>query len=134
MTTTVPPREDLRMPPTPDASRARLRAAAGAGQVGYGALKLRRTGRGWYHVALGVRQLVQARLGAAGAFSPSADAAVDGIHVASMLGLAVIRPRRRRHALLAAANGLAWAALDAALRRRPPEPPGSSPAVRRTRA
>jgi hypothetical protein len=96
-------------------------------------LRLRRTGRGWYHVVLGARQLVQARLGAAGAFSPSADAAVDSIHVASMLALAAIRPRRRREAVRGAVNGLAWAALDAALRRRPPAPP-RPPGLRRTRA
>ncbi len=105
------------MPPVPDDARARLRTAAGVGQLGYGALKLRRTGRGWYHVVLGARQLVQARLGAKGAFSPAADAAVDGIHVVSLLALAAVRPYRRREALLGAANGLAWALLDAALRR-----------------
>jgi hypothetical protein len=108
------------MPPVPDDARARLRATAGVGQLGYGVLKLRRTGGGWYHVVLGARQLVQARLGASGAFSPAADAAVDGIHVVSLLALAAVRPYRRREALLGAANGLAWALLDAALRRRTP--------------
>ncbi len=132
MTTHAPPRQVLRMPPTPDAARARLRAVAGAGQLGYGVVKLRRTGRGWYHVVLGARQLVQARLDASGAFSPAADAAVDGIHVASLLGLAVVRPHRRRQALLGAAHGLVWAVADAALRRRPPVPP-AEPGTRRTR-
>ena len=108
-------RECLRVPPTPDAARARLRAAAGFGQLGYGVLRLRRTGTGWYHIALGTRQVVQARLDAAGAFSPAADAAVDGIHVATMLGLAVVRRTRRREALLGAANALGWALLDRAV-------------------
>ncbi len=133
MTATAPARECLRLPPTPDAARARLRIAAGAGQRVYGAVRVRRTGRGWYHVVLGGRLLAQGRLNAAGLFSPAADAAVDGIHVASLLGLAVVRPRRRRQALLGAANGLAWAAMDAALRRRPPAPVGA-PGFRRTRA
>jgi hypothetical protein len=110
-------RECLRVPPTPDAARARLRAAAGLGQLGYGVLRLRRTGTGWYHVALGTRQVVQAKLDAAGAFSPSADAAVDGIHVATMLGLAAVRRHRRREALLGAANALGWALLDRAVAR-----------------
>jgi hypothetical protein len=131
MTTTAPPRQCLRVPPTPDAARARLRATAGVGQLGYGLLKLRRTGTGWYHVVLGGRQLVQARLNSAGAFSPAADAAVDGIHVASLLALAAVRPYRRRQALLGAANGLVWALADAALRRGSP---AVEDAVRRTRA
>ncbi len=131
MTTTAPPRVCLRVPPTPDAARARLRATAGICQIGYGLIKLRRTGAGWYHVVLGGRQLVQARLNSAGAFSPAADAAVDGIHIVSMLALAAVRPSRRRHALLGAANGLAWALADAALRRGTPVAEGT---VTRTRA
>jgi hypothetical protein len=129
--TTTAARACLRVPPAPDDARARLRAAAGLGQLGYGAVKLRRTGRGWYHVVLGTRQLVQARLGAKGAFSPAADAAVDGIHVVSLLALAAVRPHRRRQALLGAANGLVWALADAALRR---EGPGGAAGVTRTRA
>jgi hypothetical protein len=119
MTATASPTrcELLRMPPEPDAARARLRAAAGLGQLGYGVLRLHRTGAGWYHVALGARQVVQAKLDAAGAFSPAADAAVDGIHVATMLGLAAVRRNRRREALLGAANALGWALLDRALAR-----------------
>ena len=136
MTATLPTRAALRCPPTPDAARARLRAAAGVGQLGYGVLRLRRTGHGWYHVLLGARQVVQGKLDAAGAFSPSADAAVDSIHVASMLVLAAVRPRRRREALLGAANAVGWAVLDAALARKPPPAPGNGAAdgVRRTRA
>ena len=114
------------MPPTPDAARARLRAAVGIGQLGYGVLRLRRTGTGWYHVALGTRQVVQAKLDAAGAFSPAADAAVDGLHVATMLGLAAVRRHHRREALLGAANALGWALLDRAVAR--------ADDVRRTRA
>jgi hypothetical protein len=135
MTATVPVRATLRCPPTPDAARARLRATVGVGQLGYGVLRLRRTGHGWYHVLLGARQIVQGKLDAAGAFSPSADAAVDSIHVASMLVLAAVRPRRRREALLGAANAVGWAVLDAALARRPPAEPGTGTAdgVRRAR-
>jgi hypothetical protein len=109
-------------PPAPDRARAQVRAAIGAGQVAYGLLRLCRSRSGWYHVALGVRQLVQARLDAAGAFSPAADAAVDGLHVATMLGLALLRRGHRRSALLGAAHAAAWALLDAALARAdPPE-------------
>lgn len=110
-------RECLRVPPAPDATRARLRAAVGAGQLGYGVLRLRRTGSGWYHVLLGARQVVQGRLDGAGAFSPAADAAVDGMHVATMLGVALVRRRRRREALLGAAHAFAWALVDRALAR-----------------
>jgi S-formylglutathione hydrolase FrmB len=119
-------------PPSPDRAQAQVRAAVGAGQVAYGVLRLRRSGSGWYHIALGARQLVQARLDAAGAFSPAADAAVDGLHVATMLALALLRRGHRRSAMLGAANAAAWALLDAALSRRhaPEVPPG---AVKRTR-
>jgi hypothetical protein len=139
VTATAAPREDLRVPPPPDAATARLRSVAGAGQLGYGVLRLRRTGSGWYHVFLGTRQLVQGRLGEAGAFSPAADAAVDGLHVASMLALAALRPGHRRTALLGAANAAGWAVLDAVLSRRPAMRPGTAPGgpagpVRRTRA
>lgn len=101
-------------------------------QVTYGLLQLRRRAAGWYHVVLGARQLVQARLDASGALSPGADAAVDGLHVASMLVLAAVRRSHRRTALLGAAHAAAWALLDAALTRQagPPVPPG---AVKRTR-
>jgi len=111
--------ECLRVPPSPDTTRARLRTAAGAGQLGYGVLRLRRgsTGSGWYHVVLGARQVVQGRLDAAGAFSAGADAAVDGIHVATMLGAALVWRSRRREALLGAAYALAWALVDRALTR-----------------
>jgi hypothetical protein len=144
MTVTISPREAreaLRLPPAPDGGRGRLRALAGVGQLGYGVVKLRRTGSGWYHVALGARQVVQARLDARGAFSPAADAAIDGIHVASMLGMAAVRPSRRRKALLGAANAAGWALLDAALthtprpgKRRAAGPLGPCGRVRRTRA
>jgi hypothetical protein len=121
------------VPPAPDRARAQVRAAVGAGQLAYGILRLRRSRSGWYHIALGARQLVQARFDAAGAFSPAADAAVDGLHVATMLGLALLRRGHRRSALLGAANAAGWALLDAALTRRdaPPVPPG---ALKRTRA
>jgi hypothetical protein len=139
MTATTTPREDLRVPPSPDASAARLRALVGAGQVGYGVLKLRRTGSGWYHVFLGARQVVQGRLSEAGAFSPAADAAVDGLHAASMLALAALRSGRRRTALLGAAHAVGWAVLDAVLTRPPAAQGGTTqggPAgpIRRTRA
>ena len=126
------------MPPSADASTARLRALVGAGQVGYGILKLRRTGSGWYHVFLGARQVVQARLGEAGAFSPAADAAVDGLHAASMLVVAAFRPGHRRTALLGAVNAAGWALLDGVLSRPPTgsatAPGGPAGPVRRTRA
>jgi hypothetical protein len=106
--------------------------------VGYGIVKLRRTGSGWYHVFLGARQVVQGRLGEAGAFSPAADAAVDGLHAASMLVLAAFRPAHRRTALLGAANAAGWALLDAVLG-RPAQGSGIAPGgpagpMRRTRA
>jgi hypothetical protein len=138
MTATTPPREDLRVPPSADAAAARLRALVGAGEVGYGLLKLRRTGGGWYHVLLGARQVVQGRLGEAGAFSPAADAAVDGLHAASMLVLAAFRSGHRRTALLGAANAAGWALLDAVLSRPAPgvgtAPGGPAGPLRRTRA
>jgi hypothetical protein len=80
-------------------------------------MRLRRTGHGWYHVALGGRQLVQAKLDAAGAFSPSADAAVDSLHVATMVAAALVLRDHRRSAALGAAHALAWALFDAALAR-----------------
>jgi hypothetical protein len=131
--TTVTQDSSTPVPPAPDRARAQVRAAVGAGQVAYGLLRLRRSRSGWYHVVLGARQLLQARLDAAGAFSPAADAAVDGLHIATMLGLALLRRGHRRSALLGAAHATAWALLDAALTRRdsPEVPPG---AVRRTRA
>lgn len=138
MTATTAPREDLRVPPSPDAAASRLRALVGAGQVGYGILKLRRTGTGWYHVFLGARQIVQGRLGEAGAFSPAADAAVDGLHAASMLALAAVRSGHRRTALLGAANAASWAVLDGVLTRPVPSsgavPGGPAGPLRRTRA
>jgi hypothetical protein len=131
--TTMTANEDLAVPvpPAPDRARAQVRTAVGVGQLVYGVLRLQRTGSGWYHVALGARQLVQARLDAAGAFSPAADAAVDGLHVATMLGLALLRRGNRRSALLGAAHAAGWALLDAALARRraPDVPPG---AIKRT--
>jgi hypothetical protein len=137
VTATATPREDLRVPPSPDAAPARLRALVGAGQVGYGILKLRRTRTGWYHVLLGARQIVQGRLGEAGAFSPAADAAVDGLHAASMLALATLRSGHRRSALRGAANAAGWAVLDGVLT-RPVSSPGTAPGgpagpLRRTR-
>jgi hypothetical protein len=139
VTATAPPREDLRVPPAPDAAAARLRALVGAGEIGYGILKLRRTGSGWYHLFLGARQIAQGRLDEEGAFSSTADAAVDGLHSASMLLLAAVRPRHRRTALLGAANAAGWAVLDVLLSRRPAARSGSAPGgpagpLRRTRA
>jgi hypothetical protein len=139
VTATATPREDLRVPPSPDAAAARLRALVGAGEIGYGILKLRRTGSGWYHLFLGARQVGQGRLGEAGAFSPAADAAVDGLHCASMLVVAVFHPGHRRTALLGAANAAGWAVLDVLLSRRPSPHTGRAaggPAgpLRRTRA
>jgi hypothetical protein len=138
MTAATSPREDLRVPPSADAAGARLRELVGAAEIGYGILKLRRTGSGWYHLFLGGRQVVQGRLGEAGAFSPAADAAVDGLHAASMLVLAAFRPGHRRTALLGAANAAGWALLDV-LSRRPPASSGTPPGgpagpLRRTRA
>jgi hypothetical protein len=103
-------------------ARTTLRAAVGAGQLVYGVVRLRRQGTGWYHVVLGLRQLGQARLDAVGASSPAADAAVDGIHVATMLAVALVAPAHRAGALRGAGHALAWTLLDAALRRRPAEP------------
>lgn len=107
-------------PPPPDRARAQVRAAVGAGQVAYGVLRLRKAPSGWYHILLGGRQLVQARLDAAGAFSPAADAAVDGLHVATMLGLALLRRTHRRSALLGAGHAAAWALFEAVLSRGDP--------------
>jgi len=138
MTAITASRDDLRVPPSPDAAAARLRTLVGAAEVGYGILKLRRTGSGWYHVFLGARQIVQGRLGEAGAFSPAADAAVDGLHAASMLALAAVRSGHRRTALLGAANAASWALLDVVLTRPAPSsgtvPGGPAGPVRRTRA
>jgi hypothetical protein len=121
------------VPPPPDRRRGRVRAAVGAGQLGYGVLRLVRTRSGWYHVMLGARHLVQAGLDAAGVLSPAADRAVDGLHAATMLGVALVRPGHRRSALLGAAHAAAWALLDTALGRRdvPALPPR---ALRRTLA
>ena len=110
-------------PPPPDAVRAQLRLAVGVGQIAYGVLRLRRSKAGWYHLALGGRQVVQSRLDAAGLFSPVADSAVDSLHVATMLGVALVRPHRRRTALLGAAHAAAWAALDLAFTRGMPAIP-----------
>jgi hypothetical protein len=115
-------------PPPPDAVRAQLRLAVGVAQLTYGVLQLRRARTGWYHLALGGRQVVQSRLDAAGLFSPAADTAVDGLHVATMLGVALVRPSYRHSALLGATHAALWAALDFASRRGEPE------RLRRTRA
>jgi hypothetical protein len=111
-------------PPPPDAVRAQLRLAIGVAQLTYGVLQLRRSRSSWYHLALGGRQVVQARLDAAGLFSPAADTAVDSLHVATMLGVALVRPSHRRTALLGAAHAAMWAALDLAFRSGEPEPAG----------
>jgi hypothetical protein len=95
----------------------------GVGQIAYGLLRLRRSKVGWYHLALGGRQLVQSRLDAAGLFSPVADTAVDSIHVATMLGLALVRPGHRRTAMLGAAHAAAWAGADLAFTRGVPAIP-----------
>jgi len=115
-------------PPPPDSARAQLRLAVGVAQLTYGVLRLRRSKCGWYYVALGGRQVVQSRLDAAGLFSPAADTAVDSLHVATMLGVALVRPSYRRIALLGAAHAAVWAALDLASRR------GEAEWVKRTRA
>jgi hypothetical protein len=108
-------------PPPPDAVRAQLRLAVGVAQLTYGVLCLRRSRSGWYHLALGGRQVVQSRLDAAGVFSPAADTAFDGLHVATMLGVALARPSHRHSALLGAAHAAAWAALDLVTRCGEPE-------------
>jgi hypothetical protein len=110
-------------PPPPDGVRAQLRLAVGVAQLTYGLLRLRHSRSAWYHVALGGRQVVQARLDGAGLFSPAADTAVDGLHVATMLGVALVRPCHRRSGLLGAAHAAAWAALDRAFRRGGPGRP-----------
>jgi hypothetical protein len=108
-------------PPPPDTVRAQLRLAVGVAQLTYGVLRLRRSKSAWYHLMLGGRQVVQARLDAAGLFSPAADTAVDALHVATMLGVALVRPDHRRSGLLGAAHAATWAALDLAFRRGDPE-------------
>jgi hypothetical protein len=63
---------------------------------------------------LGARELAQSATAATG--SPvlrTAGVAVDGLHAASMIGLAAASPRYRRPALLAAALATAWAATTA---------------------
>jgi hypothetical protein len=115
-------------PPPPDGVRAQLRLAVGVAQLSYGVLRLRRSKCGWYHLVLGGRQIVQSRLDAAALFSPAADTAVDGLHVATMLGVALVRPSYRRSALLGAAHSATWAALDLASRR------GEAEWLRRIRA
>jgi len=97
------------------------------GQLAYGVLRLRRSKAGWYHLALGGRQVVQSRLDAAGLFSPVADSAVDSLHVATMLGVALLRPNHRRTALLGAAHAAVWAALDLAFTRGMPAVPPEAP-------
>jgi hypothetical protein len=115
-------------PPPADGVRAQLRLAIGVAQLTYGVLQLRRSKSGWYHLALGGRQVVQSRLDAAGLFSPAADTAVDSLHVATMLGVALVRRSYRRSALLGAAPAAAGATLDRASRR------GEREWLRRTRA
>jgi len=63
---------------------------------------------------LGARYVVQAAGGAAldRAWVPAADAAVDLVHAASMLGLAALRPTHRSLALLSAGAAVAFAAGD----------------------
>jgi hypothetical protein len=119
-------------PPPPDGVRAQVRLAVGVAQVAYGVLRLRRSKVGWYHLALGGRQVVQSRLDAGGLFSPAADTAVDGLHVATMLAVALVRSGHRRSALLGAANAAAWAALDLSFRRGLPAVPPD--VLNRTRA
>ncbi len=68
---------------------------------------------------LGVRHLVQALL-TADRPAPAAltlGALVDLLHLASMLGLAVVDPRHRRYALLDAGAAAGWAATGAAAAR-----------------
>jgi hypothetical protein len=110
-------------PPPPDAVRAQLRLAVGVGQLAYGVLRLRRSKAGWYHLVLGGRQVVQSRFDAAGLLSPVADSAIDSLHVATMLAVALLRPSRRRTALLGAAHAAAWAGLDLAFTRGVPAIP-----------
>lgn len=108
--------------------RWRLRAATGAAQLLYAAQRLRRRGDGWYHVALGSRQVAQAWLNRSGALPPAADRAIDGLHVATMAAVALVRPRRRQAALLGTAHAATWFLLDHAIARRAPAP-GTAPAV-----
>jgi hypothetical protein len=70
---------------------------------------------------LGGRYVVQALGGRRlhRAWVPEADAAVDLVHAASMLGLARLAPRHRRLALLSAVLATAFAAADLAAGRTP---------------
>lgn len=63
---------------------------------------------------LGVRYVVQSLGGRRlhRAWVPEADAAVDLVHAASMLGLARLAPRHRRLALVSAALATAFAVVD----------------------
>jgi hypothetical protein len=72
-----------------------------------------RWSRGFTRV-LGARYVVQSSLGLVEQkpWTPPIDAAIDGLHAASMLGLAAVSPRHRRVALASAAAALAFAWLD----------------------
>jgi hypothetical protein len=63
---------------------------------------------------LGARYVAQSAFGLAERrpWVPAADAAVDGVHALTMLGLAAVSPRHRRVALSSAAAALAFAYLD----------------------
>jgi len=61
---------------------------------------------------------------------PEADAAVDVIHAASMLGLAGLAPRHRRLALASAATATAFALADVTPVVRPRVRPGALSAAR----
>jgi hypothetical protein len=107
-----------RLHPLVDDPRWRARGAVGIGQLAYGVRQLRRRGRGWYHIVLGARQVLQAGADRRGLMPPASDAAVDGLHVATMLAVALVRRGHRRSALEGVLHALAWTALDTVLARR----------------
>ena len=71
---------------------------------------------------LGARYIVQATAGALARrpWVPAADASVDVIHAASMVGLAALAPRHRRLALTSLAAAIAFAAADLRDHQAPP--------------
>jgi len=95
-----------------------LRAAVGAGHLAVGVARVARNGRptpaGVYHLALGGRQLAQAALGRAGVLPPKAEAAVDGLHVATMAAATALLPGHRLRSLAGTAHAASWALLDLA--------------------
>ena len=95
-----------------------IRAAVGTAHLAVGAVRVARNGRptpaGVYHLALGGRQVAQAALGRAGVLPPKAEAAVDGLHVATMAAATALLPGRRLRSLAGTAHAASWALLDLA--------------------